>query len=337
MRSALAITAAVLATLTPACDKPGAMGDANSIIVAASPELWQQVRDTIQTALEPRIRTVRDERMFKVTYQDPSQAHWGNLSKFKQLLLVGDPSEEWLQPAVREAGTLPEPPAIAEARNVWARGQSVTLLLVPGEGSPGAVGALLPELQDRYQRMYRQWTTNRMFISGQDTALADTLRSEAGFSLLLPRVYEWRRSDSVYVFRNDNPDPSELIREVAVTWRSPVPAELPGAEELLAWREEVASGSYEYPQDVDGSSAETSQVSQVRHQGTEGVQLQAVWQNPPGSDWPAAGPFLLRALPCPSQDRLYLLDAWLYAPGKEKYEYMIQLETILDSFRCGGA
>ena len=37
------------------------------------------------------------------------------------------------------------------------------------------------------------------------------------------------------------------------------------------------------------------------------------------------------------QDRMYLLDAWLYAPGKEKYEYMIQLQTILGSFRCGAS
>jgi len=33
---------------------------------------------------------------------------------------------------------------------------------------------------------------------------------------------------------------------------------------------------------------------------------------------------------------MYLIDAWLYAPGKEKYEYMIQLQTILNTFRCEG-
>jgi hypothetical protein len=41
-------------------------------------------------------------------------------------------------------------------------------------------------------------------------------------------------------------------------------------------------------------------------------------------------------VPCPAQDRLYLLDAWLYAPGKEKYQYMIQLETLLGTFECAG-
>jgi hypothetical protein len=63
-------------------------------------------------------------------------------------------------------------------------------------------------------------------------------------------------------------------------------------------------------------------------------ELQAVWQNPPSADWPAAGPFIARVVACEEQDRLYLLDAWLYAPGRDKYEYMIQLNTVLDSFRC---
>ena len=43
------------------------------------------------------------------------------------------------------------------------------------------------------------------------------------------------------------------------------------------------------------------------------------------------------SVPCPEQDRHYLVDAWLYAPGKDKYEYVLQLETILGTFRCRGA
>jgi hypothetical protein len=37
---------------------------------------------------------------------------------------------------------------------------------------------------------------------------------------------------------------------------------------------------------------------------------------------------------CEEQDRIYLIDAWLYAPGDEKYEYMIQLDQIVASFDC---
>jgi len=71
--------------------------------------------------------------------------------------------------------------------------------------------------------------------------------------------------------------------------------------------------------------------------GRPAYQIRAIWSNPPELQWPAAGPFVTRAVICPQQNRMYLLDAWLYAPGKDKYEYMIQLETILDSFQCGPA
>ena len=64
-------------------------------------------------------------------------------------------------------------------------------------------------------------------------------------------------------------------------------------------------------------------------------EVQGAWQNPPDSNWPAAEAFVLWAVPCPPQDRLYLIDAWLYAPGKDKWEYMLQIETILESFHCG--
>jgi hypothetical protein len=39
---------------------------------------------------------------------------------------------------------------------------------------------------------------------------------------------------------------------------------------------------------------------------------------------------------CEQQNRTYLLDTWLYAPGprRSKYEYMIQLQTILGTFEC---
>jgi hypothetical protein len=67
-----------------------------------------------------------------------------------------------------------------------------------------------------------------------------------------------------------------------------------------------------------------------------GVDVQGVWQ---GNDpmWPMGGPFVTRLMHCPDQNRTYLVDAWIYSPGGQrgsKYEYMIQLQTILDTFEC---
>jgi hypothetical protein len=326
---ALVTCALVLAPLA-ACDKQGAYGEANSIIVATDTGLWAQV-DTLRDALEPRIRTVRDERMFEG--KDPFAEHWGDLRRFKQILLVGAPDDAWMEPAVSKLAAVPQPPAIAQVPNVWARSQVVTLLLLPRDGARQAALSLAPLLRDVYDEQYRAWAVNRMFTSGRNTALADELRREAGFALLLPNVYRTTREQDAYVFRNDQPDPSELIREVTVAWRSLSAAGDPTLEQLLAWRDELIRRRQDFPQLVDAALVETAAVEAS---GVQALQLQGVWRNPPEAEWPAGGPFVLRAVPCPEQDRLYLLDAWLYAPGKRKYEFMIQLETILRSFECGG-
>jgi hypothetical protein len=102
-------------------------------------------------------------------------------------------------------------------------------------------------------------------------------------------------------------------------------------DDLLAWRARLAEEEYAYAQAVNL----TNRIAGPKQLGDQVLyEIQAAWANPPDSDWPAGGPFILRGIPCTDQDRFYLVDAWLYAPGKEKYEYMIQLQTILDTFRC---
>jgi hypothetical protein len=315
-----------------ACDKPRAWGDVTSIIVAASDELWAEIQDSVYAAVEPRIFTVRNERTFNVTQQDPLRPDWENLQRFAQVLAIGSPGDVWVAEALagaegRDAAPSPE---LLQVEDVWSHGQRVTVLVLPEGGGAADVYPLLQSLHDLLDRQYRAYVEARMFMTGRDTALASALLAEAGFSVLVPDVYESEQRDEVYIFRNDNPDPSELIRQVAVTWQSPLVAEM-GQDEVLAWRARVVSENYNHDQipRLDLAVADTLLLDSRKV-----FQLQAIWENPADLGWPAAGPFILRTFPCPEQNRLYLLDAWLYAPGKQKYEYMLQLETILDSFRC---
>ncbi len=314
-----------------ACDStPLAYGDPNSIIAVMEPGIWEEVQDTVYASLEPTIRTVRDEKTFTVTYQEPLGEFWENLRRFRQMLLVGNGDEPWMQEALEEARGEVSGPGLYRAYDVWSRGQQLTIILADEGQERAAVLEHLDEINATLDDQYRGWARNRMFMTGPDTALADTLGRTAGFELLVPRVYRWVQRDSLYVFRNDNPDPSELIRQISVSWKSPIPPDMT-PEGLLEWRREVTE-AYEEPQVVD---LENAAAGPVDFKGNQAYEIQAVWENPPEQNWPAAGPFIMRSVICPQQNRMYLVDAWLYAPGKEKYEYMIQLETILDSFECG--
>ena len=334
MRHISTVVATVLLTsLLAGCETPRAWGDQNAIIVATSEEQWAAIGEMVESALEATIVTVRSEKTFRVTHQVPTGEGWRNLQRFRQLVLIGAVDSPWMVEALaltdREGFN---PPEIFQVEDVWARGQIATVLLLPSEGAEGAEELLEP-LHELLDGQYRMWVRNRMFMSGLDSLLADTLWNEAGFSLLLPYVYQRRTVDSVYIFLNDNPTPSELIRQITVTWRSPIPEEL-GQDELLAWRKVLTDRYYKYPQAVD---MELAQMRRFQMGDLVLEELRAVWANPPEDLFPAGGPMITWSVPCPAQDRHYLVDAWLYAPGKDKYEYMLQLETILSTFRCRSA
>lgn len=326
---------ALLALMAGACRdaiSSLAYGDFTSIIAVMEPTLWEEVGDDMYGALEPTILTVRDEKTFTVTYQDPSLQEWTNLRRFRQLLLVGTGDEPWMQDALAKVKDPVNGPGLYHAFDIWARGQQATIIVVTPEGAAAQVAGHLSEINATLDEQFRGYARTRMFMSGVDSALADTLMAQARFQVILPDVYRWSARDSTYIFRNDNPDPSELIRQVTVTWKSPIPPDMSG-EGLLEWRAETAA-AYAEPQNVDLSQVD---AGPFEFRGRPAYQIQALWTNPPELNWPAAGPFIARGVVCPEQNRMYLVDAWLYAPGKEKYEYMVQLQTILDSFRCGPA
>ncbi len=89
-------------------------------------------------ALEPTIRTVRTEKTFNVTYQDPNGAEWKNLKRFRQLLLVGTGDEPWIQDAIAKVRAASPGPGVYRAYDIWARGQQATIILAaPDQGGRG--------------------------------------------------------------------------------------------------------------------------------------------------------------------------------------------------------
>lgn len=333
MKSACIAGAAILVCTLASCDfdrsRP-AMGQASSIIVVAPDSLWAAVGDRVLTALEPRIFTVRDEKAFEVTQVSPLQPEWRDLRRFRRILAIGTPGDGWIQPILERGRTPQQLPAMVETRQVWARGQSVTAIVIPSGGGAQDVYALLPAVADTVDVRYRAYARTRMFASGANTALRTSLARDAGFALLLPNIYRYEPVDSSYVFRHHSDMGGILLRTILVTWRPGIADDL-DEERVLAWRDSVGSLEYEPGHNVDDVRIEARAVTA---RGRSGFEVQGVWQSR-DTNWPAAGPFITRVLPCAEQNRTYLLDAWLYAPSKPKYEYMIQLQTILDTFRCG--
>lgn len=329
----LALAAAGVAALS-GCGKPQAWGEENSVILVAPDSLWQQLEDTTYAVLEPTIYTTRDEKMFVVTHTTPGDGEYEDLRVFKLVLVMGPPDypplREALRAADREDGV--RVPSVFQTRDVWARDQLVTVAVLDPERPLDSWRSQLPAVLAMLDSSFRQTVRNKMFVTGPDTALARDLAGRFGFSILVPRVYRHvargADGDSLVILRNDNPDPSQLIRSVLVAWRPSLDSLT--AEAAYEWRAAVDSVHYNVPQRIDTTRARRERFEFRGHPALEAT---GVWQDEGGAV-PAGGPFVLWLVQCP--ERTYLLDAWLYAPGRPKYEYMLQLREILGSFRCEG-
>ena len=324
---------AALVLLLAACEQPRSHGDLDAVIVGVDQDLWMEVEDEFRAQMEPPIQTVREERPFRITQVDPAtEDAWGQLRRFRQTVVMGTPETPWVAEALERGGeAVPQAPALVEVFDVWARGQKVWVLVVPETDPGAAVTELAGQVMEKMDEEYRDFVRNRMFVSGRDTILADSLAQNVGFSMQFPNVYRYYvEADTVLRFRNDNPSPRELIREIAVTWWEPAPEEDPTREELEEWRLEMAGTYYVDPQELDTSVVTFEPISV---NGAQGVEFQSAWRSLPDA-WPAGGPVITRAVRCPDQDRMYVMDAWVYAPERTKYQYVIQLQTILNTFRC---
>jgi len=322
------ILAVALAGLTFACGRPAAMGEADSLIVVGDPALWAELEEETYEAIETTLFTIRDEKQFYVTFVAPDSDELDQLLLWKQVVVFGVPGDPLLQQVAEAAGRELSPPEIFQTPNVWAGGQAVTaVVLEPGDEADSWREAL-PGLHELLDREYRLWALSRMWVSGEDSVLTASLRQRLGFTLRVPAVYGYQfRDDDVVVIRNDNPDPSDLIRSILVQRRPRV--EDLTADSIFAWRAGIDSVHYSVPQSFEPAPG-PGQPIQVN--GAPGLEVRGAWRDE--GDYPAGGPFFARAVACP--DATYFIDAWLYSPNprRSKWQYIMQMEEILGSFTC---
>jgi hypothetical protein len=323
---AVLATCLVAPALLGSCDAGRsrlAYGDVNRIIVVAPDELWELVGDSVHHALEPHIFTVRDERTFEVTHVSPADPNYNTLRQFRQVLVIGAPEHSWVAPVLD--GHAIELPAIVDREDIWARNQVVTALALPADRLVQSTYDELPALFAHFDQRYRSHVQQRMFASQPDTRLRDSLAANAGYSLLLPQLYRVEPRDGIDLYRTTSEMGAQVMRTITVVSRPGTAPVTP--DELMSWRDSLAGVTYDPPHQTlrERYEPRTPTVGTTEVQGSWSTAVDG---------WPFGGPFVARAYSCPAQDRTYLIDAWVYAPGRPKYEYIIQFEILLDTFAC---
>ncbi|HET9582405.1 MAG TPA: DUF4837 family protein [Gemmatimonadota bacterium] len=330
-----------LLLLLAACGRGPAYGSDNAIIAVVDPALRDRVEPVLRQALEREVETTRSEPVFEVTFTTP--AGIGEFQKWKRLLVV--------EPGSGDAVLLPElvdtpleGPVSTVVHDKWARGQTIHVLAAPTpEATEDLVRASVDSLYQALHAEFVAFHVDRMWASGADSALARSLENELGFSILLPNVYQPAAASAPAdsrVWYNEDPR-----RVVALHWL-PRPARLT-ADTLLAVRidwgrrlfpGDSIPGRLQAPQgEVPGADSLVGSGPAVRAQetrlgGLPALRLQGTWTSP--SDV-GAGLFVTYGVIC--GERLVVLDGNLYAPDRDKYPYVVQLDRIFETLRCTAA
>jgi len=310
-----------------------AIGDVTDLIVVGADSLWSGVEDSVTAIVAPHVFAVHNERMFDVTAVSPVSELWTQVQQYRQILAFGSPGDSWIDDVLSAAGRTPEKlPAIVNADNVWARGQSVTAVVLPRTDPTAAFLSQVPAvallLDDRFHRFAR----GRMFLSDTNTVLRDKLTAEAGFAITLPNIYDAAApGPQLRAFHNRNKVGGDLFRSIVVSWRDGLFTEA-DAPRVLAWRDSIVPLVYDLEQ---ATLTDRVEVRTLEDRAPGSIEVRALWSGTDPS-FPIGGPLVDRIVVCPDQNRTYFLEAWMYGPSRRKYEYLIQFETILDSFRCGG-
>jgi hypothetical protein len=318
------------ALLLPACrNLPQGMGSLSGVIVIAPDSVWAAVGDSVLAALEPRIFTVRDERTFEVTHVSPFDPAWQDLRRFRQVITIGAAADSWVEPAVGRSRDGAGEAGPVRAENVWARNQEVWAVVVPPNAPADAALPQIGRVAQSLDSVFRAGALQRMYLSRPDTTLRDSLRQHRGFGILIPNVYHaLTREDHVSMFQSSTQVGGTLVRSVLILSEEGL---LPlSPETVVDWRARAAAELYRPPHETlrERLTAQTLTVN-----GSPAFEVQGIWDvADPG--WPMSGAFMARVIHCPAQNRSHLVDTWVYAPGRPKYEYMIQLQTILNTFEC---
>jgi len=304
------------------------LGEEN-ILVVADDALWAEIQDTLKSALKPRLQGLPPETTHRVSQVSPAAVSENDLSRFLQIVVLGRSDDAPVSEVLSSLTDLPDQrPALLPRADIWAPGQRVTTVVLPEEGGFEAVLPYVDTMAGLVDDHYRDWTTLRMYALGVNPDITGEL-STRGIRLEAPSAYRSVLSeDSVYRFMTFGNDQTRLVRSVLVTWIS-LDESVPSAESVLAWRQAVADRFYEDAQVTPPEFVRTRQLGE----GTGGIEVSGAW-NGIVKGQPHAGPFLTRIIDCADQGRRYLLDAWLFAPSRDKYTYLIQLEAVLDSFGC---
>ena len=345
----------VLALIT-GCDKeknseylPKANGKPGEIVLILDSVQWKgKLGSEIKKIFRAQVPGLpQDEPMFKVIWAHPDR-NQRLLTTLRNLVYVFTLDQNTLGSKTLKKGISPETIAriqqdtsfyLSIIKDEYARGQEVMYLF--GATEENLIRHLREngkEIIDHFNNLERARLAKNLFDRKTTEGINAFLRREQQIEINIPSGYKLadKRTDFVW-FRRINPDTD---KDIFITWK-PYESEyqfLP--DSVIAWRDATAKKYlFEDPKNpISYLVTETEDADvlsqQVNFNGQFAMEIRGLWRT---NNRTMGGPFVGYAIADEALGRIYYVEGFAFAPGKDKREFVRELEAILWSFKTSEA
>jgi len=343
---ALTVLAGCKDTFANLQSKPSALGVMNEIVVICDDAMWEgSVGDSLMYYYaSPYPIMPSPEPLFDVRHFSTGQLLAEPLRKeLRTYLILADlldkdsPTtimlrEDLGEEIIRKFNENPNQFSTA-GKDKWARGQ--VLVYIMGNGPEDLARNLIhafPRVSKRVRAHDNKQLQAQTYMNGSSTELTNLVAKEFGIKMKVPGDFKlavngknflWLRKDnreitaSIVIKSFPYKDKSQMELEGLIEMRDRIGLLIEGSSIGSVMRTNVVSlPVYTYPKEVAGRYA---------------IESRGIWEMT--EDF-LGGPFINFAVI--DGDRILVIDAFVYAPGKDKRDYIQQLELILSSLEFQG-
>lgn len=304
-------------------------GERDVIVVLAQDNEWARIEVPLKNALEREVFTPNREKIYELMHGQPEM-----LSSYiyaKNLILVGTVggsseasnlietllTEEALSKVNRKDAY------IFEKENPWAFAQYLMVIASPGEPDAAEIieknSDIIFQFFERSSYERAKWL---IYSGGRETKIEDEVRKKYGISMELPIGFYMKEGDSLTTFITFlRKFPYRLI---SVGWSDTLFKTL-SLEDACRKRDSLGA----HYLDSDSVDRENTTGRQVDFLNKKAYKIEGIWEN---NEKVMGGPFRTYFFNDTLQNRSYIIDMHVFAPGKKKWFFLMELEAVAATF-----
>lgn len=324
----LALTVLLLVSCVGGCStrKLPALGAGNQLTIVTNVRAEDKSVELLKSIFARDVVTVDEE--YAYAFEVIPAAELGKHINSRNLVLLTDLSRnDGLSKSVRRilgkreaSRMMKESGDYVVLSNKEALGQTLAIVAGPERES------LVRVIRERGDRLFAEFdsvvierTKDILYLHGEQNAMSRYLSSKYGWTVRIPKGFRVAEDEKGRLVKLVAHEPSRLL---FVHWR-PAEGKPLDARECLRLRSKLVWEYY----DEDVIEESMTSARKTLFQGKEAVRIQGVWQN---EKHVIGGPFF--TLCFHEQERFYMIDCVVFAPGMDKASFLKQLEALALTF-----